>query len=141
MSERDGVAGEPSRELSDLFDLAINECVKARRNHAMHPFLVLQEGEGGQIIELAAESIEASIARADDTIRRAAATVRAYAIAYESQLRYDTGEPLPAFLVEVGERSCGDGFVMFHLYEWIDGEIDLVQHSSRVLRRTKPRFG
>lgn len=127
--------------MNDLFDLAINECVKARRNHTMQPFLVLQEGAGGEIIVLAADSTEAAIATAHDRIRAAASTVRAYAIAYESQLRYETGEPLPAFLVEVGERDCADGFVMFHLYEWVEGEVDLVQHDVRVLRRTDPRFG
>ena len=129
-----------SAELSDLFDLAINECVKARRSHAMHPFLVLQVPPGGEIISLPADSTDALIARANELIRAAGSGVRAYAIAYDSTLRYDTGEPIPAFIVELAERGCPDGFVMFHHYEWIDGELDLIQHPTRILQRADLRF-
>lgn len=129
-----------SAELGELFDLAINECVKARRNHAMHPFLVLQEPPGGEIIVLDAASTDEAMANAHATIRAAASTVRAYAIAYDGTIHYDTGEPIPAFIVELAERGAADGFVMFHYYQWFEGELDLVEHPSRVLRRTPSWF-
>lgn len=131
---------EPSPELGELFDLAINECVKAKRTGTFFPFLVLQEPPGGEIIVLAADSTEASLANGRETVRTARSTVRAYAIAYDGMLRSKTGEPLDAFIVELAERGCADGFVMFHLYKLAGDEIDLIQQTRTVLRRTDPLF-
>jgi hypothetical protein len=127
--------------LGELFDLAINECVKAKRaTNFAFPFLILQEPPGGEIIVLVADSTAASLANARETVRAARSTVRAYAIAYDGLLRSKTGEPLEAFIVELAERGCADGFVMFHLYERVAGEIDLIQQERTVLRRTDPLF-
>jgi hypothetical protein len=130
-----------SAELVELFDLAINECVKAKRAGTLKsPFLVLQEPPGGEILVLAGASTEASLESGRQAVRAARSTVRAYAIAYDGLLRSKTGEPLDAFIVELGERGCADGFVMFHLYELAGDEIDLIQQARTVLRRTDPLF-
>jgi hypothetical protein len=134
-------AAAPSSELSELFDLAINECVKAKRTGSFRfPFLVLQEPPGGEIIVLTAESTEAALASGRDAIRSARATVRAYALAYDGMLRSKSGEPLDAFIVELAERGCADGFVMFSLYERAGEDIDLIQQTRTILRRTDPLF-
>jgi len=130
-----------SGELVELFDLAINECVKAKRAGTLRfPFLVLQEPPGGEIIVLSGASTEAALEAGRQTIRTARSTVRAYAIAYDGLLRSKTGEPLDAFIVELAERGGADGFVMFHLYEVAGDEIDLIQQTRTVLRRTDPLF-
>ena len=132
---------EASAELTELFDLAINECVKAKRaNNFASPILILQEPPGGEIIVLVAESTEASIARARETVRAARPTVRAYAIAYDGLLRSKTGEPLDAFIVELAERGGGDGLVMFHLYQLVGDDVDLIHQTRTVLRRTEALF-
>jgi hypothetical protein len=141
MSEQPSAAPAISVELRDLFDLAINECVKAKRTgNFQFPFLVLQEPPGGEIIVLVADSTEASLANGRDTVRSARPTVRAYAIAYDGMLRSKSGEPLDAFIVELAERGGGDGFVMFSLYERDGDEIDLIEQTRTVLRRTDPLF-
>ena len=132
---------EPSLALAELFDLAINECVKAKRSGTFQfPFLVLQEPPGGEIVVLVADSTEAALADGRDAVRGARATVRAYAIAYDGMLRSKTGAPLDAFIVELAERGCPDGFVMFSLYERAGDEIDLIQQTRTILRRTDPLF-
>jgi len=132
----------PSPELIELFELAINECIKAKRaTNFAYPFLILQEPPGGEIVVLVADSTEQSLANAREQVRTTRATVRAYAIAYDGMLRSKAGDPLDAFIVELAERGCSDGFVMFSLYELHSGEIDLIQQSRTVLRRTDPLFG
>jgi hypothetical protein len=131
---------EPSPALSDLFDLAVNECTKAKRNHALAPFVALQEPAGGRIVELVAESNEAAVAKAQAVIEDAGDTIRAYAIAYDGVVQYETGEPIAAFIVELAERGGADGVVMFQRYEWVDGDVDLIHEPHRVLRPTSPRF-
>jgi hypothetical protein len=141
VTERVSPFPEISAELRALFDLAINECVKAKRSGTFTaPFLVLQEPPGGEIIVLAGDSTEASLANGREMVRTARSTVRAYAMAYDGLLRSKTGEPLDAFIVELGERGCADSFVMFHLYELAGDEIDLIQQTRTVLRRTDPLF-
>jgi len=136
-----GVPPAPSPELIELFELAINECVKAKRaTNFSYPFLILQEPPGGEIVVLVAESTEQSLANAREAVRTTRDTVRAYAIAYDGMLRSKAGEPLDAFIVELAERGCADGFVMFSLYDLAGGEIDLIQQSRTVLRRTDPLF-
>jgi hypothetical protein len=134
-------APSPSPELTQLFELAINECVKAKRAGTLaFPLLILQEPPGGEIIVLVADTTERSLASGRETVRGARPTVRAYAIAYDGMLRSVSGEPLDAFIVELAERGCVDGFVMFHLYETTGGEIDLIEQTRAVLRRTDPLF-
>lgn len=134
-------APAPSPELIELFELAINECIKAKRaTNFAYPFLILQEPPGGEIVVLVADSTEQSLANARDSVRTTRESVRAYAIAYDGMLRSKAGDPLDAFIVELAERGCSDGFVMFSLYELAGGEIDLIQQSRTVLRRTDPLF-
>jgi hypothetical protein len=130
-----------SAELTELFDLAINECVRAKRaNNFAYPLLILQEPPGGEVVVLVGDSTEAALASGRDTVRGAPASVRAYALAYDGRLRSKTGAPLDAFIVELAERGTADGFVMFHLYELADGEVDLIQQTRTVLRRVDPLF-